>query len=92
MLSFHCNAFRDDMCAERLPAIDGLRFVWLVLHHLLVYMDDVIVFGRSFDEELHRLDEVFSRLKSAKLKLKPSKCSIFQRSANFWDMLCPKPA
>jgi len=49
----------------------------------LVYMDDVIVFGRSIDEELHHLDEVFSRLRNAKLKLKPSKCSLFQRSVEF---------
>jgi len=32
----------------------------------LVYLDDVIVFGRSFGEELCRLEEVFARLKSAK--------------------------
>jgi len=38
----------------------------------LVYLDDVIVFGSTFEEELTRLDEVFSRLQSAKLKLKPS--------------------
>ena len=49
----------------------------------LVYLDDVIVFGRSFDEELHRLDDVCSRLKGAKLKLEPSKCSLFQRSVEF---------
>jgi len=42
----------------------------------LVYLDDVIVFGRDFDE-------VFSRLKSAKLKLKASKCSLCQRSVEF---------
>jgi len=49
----------------------------------LVYLDDVIVFGRSFEEQLYRLDEVFARLRSAKLKLKPSKCSFFQRSVEF---------
>ena len=30
-----------------------------------------------------RLDEVFARLRGAKLKLKPSKCSLFQRSVEF---------
>jgi len=34
----------------------------------LVYLDDVIVFGQSFDEQLCRLDKVFARLQSAKLK------------------------
>jgi len=41
----------------------------------LVYLDDVIVFGSTFEEKLARLDQVFSRLQSAKLKLKLSKCS-----------------
>ena len=49
----------------------------------LVYIDDVIVFGSTFEEELARLDEVFSRLQSTKLKLKPSKCSLFQHEVEF---------
>jgi len=40
----------------------------------LVYLDDIIVFGKTFDEQVARLWEVFSRLKAANLKLKPSKC------------------
>jgi len=49
----------------------------------LVYLNDVIVFGRNFKKQLYRLDEVFARLQSAKLKLKPSKCSLFERSVEF---------
>jgi len=49
----------------------------------LVYLDDVIVFGSTFEEELARLDEVFSQLQAAKLKLKPSKCSLFQHNVEF---------
>jgi len=49
----------------------------------LVYLNNVIVFGRSFEEQLYHLEEVFARLRSAKLKLKPSKCSLFQRSVEF---------
>ena len=36
---------------------------------LLVYLDDVIVFGKTFDEELQRLREVFQRMRAASLKI-----------------------
>jgi len=51
----------------------------------LVYLDDVIVFGRTFDEQLSRLSEVFDRLKAVnlKLKLKPSKCFLCRQSIEF---------
>ena len=49
----------------------------------LVYLDDVIVFGSSFEEQLARLGQVFDRLAQANLKLKPSKCSLCQRSVDF---------
>ena len=50
---------------------------------LLVYLDDVIVFGRTVEEELERLHKVFGRLRSAGLKLKPSKCNLFQKSVTY---------
>ena len=50
---------------------------------LLVYLDDVIVFGKTVEDELKRLCKVFERLRSARLKLKPSKCHLFQRSVTY---------
>ena len=44
----------------------------------LVYLDDVVVFGRSFTETKERLQVVFDRFRDAGLKLKPSKCQFFQ--------------
>src|SRR6266516_5687451 len=38
----------------------------------LVYIDDVIIFGTSFEELMVRQTEVFQRLRAANLKLKPS--------------------
>ena len=40
----------------------------------LVYLDDVIVFGKDFETTLTRLSEVFDRLRNAGLKLSPKKC------------------
>ena len=49
----------------------------------LVYIDDVIVLGRTFKEHLDNLQEVFQRLRLAGLRLKPSKCAFFQRSVTY---------
>ena len=40
----------------------------------LVYMDDLLVIGRTFQEQIENLREVFTRLMEAGLKLKPRKC------------------
>ena len=45
----------------------------------LIYLDDVIVFGSSVEEVVDRLQVIFTRLREAKLKLKPQKCHLFQR-------------
>ena len=49
----------------------------------LVYLDDVIVYGRTFEEELQRLEEVLRRFRKANLKLSPKKCLLFQREVPF---------
>lgn len=48
----------------------------------LVYLDDVIVFGSSFEVALWNLRHVFDRLQEAGLKLKP-KCAHFRKTAAF---------
>ena len=39
----------------------------------LVYLDDIMVMGKTFEEHLTNLEEVFSRMKEANLKLNPKK-------------------
>ncbi|CAC5409028.1 unnamed protein product [Mytilus coruscus] len=55
-----------------------------VLHGLnyqtaLVYVDDILVFSRNFEEHMKHLQLVFDRLLSAGLTLKPSKCDFAQK-------------
>ena len=50
---------------------------------LLVYMDDICVFSNDFETHLKDLKDVFIRLEEANLKLKPSKCQIFQKKLKF---------
>ena len=52
-------------------------------HQVMVYLDDVIAFGKSWEETLHRLEQVFDRLEAANLKLKPSKCRLFQQEVEY---------
>ena len=49
----------------------------------LVYLDDIVVYTRSAEEHLQRLEVVFQRLLEAGLKIKPLKCSFFRRSVSF---------
>ena len=50
----------------------------------LVDLDDVIVFGRDFEEHLVRLrEEVFARFRQAGLKLTPSKFFLLQPKVPF---------
>ena len=46
----------------------------LHLSYCLLYLDDIIVYGNTYEEHLVRLEAVFSKLKDAGLKLSPSKC------------------
>ncbi|GBM45502.1 Retrovirus-related Pol polyprotein from transposon 297 [Araneus ventricosus] len=64
------------------------RLMETVLHGLsseayLVYLDDIIIVGRTFEEHLNNLRKVFQRLQKANLKLNPKKCRFFQREVAY---------
>ena len=46
---------------------------------LLVYLDDIFVFSPTFEEHLIDLRSTFDRLRQARLRLKASKCHLFQK-------------
>ena len=49
----------------------------------LCFLDDIIVFSKSFDEHLERLKTVFGRLVRFNLKLKPSKCEFLKQHVKY---------
>ena len=55
----------------------------LSFQSVLSYLDDMIVFSPTFDQHLIDLQEVFSRLQEAGLKLNPRKCSFGRESCTF---------
>jgi hypothetical protein len=50
---------------------------------VLVYVDDIMVHGKTFQATLSSLREVLSRLRASGLKLKPKKCQLFKESVNY---------
>jgi hypothetical protein len=54
---------------------------------VLVYLDDINVFSRTFNEHLSHLEEVFKRLIKANLKLKPRKCHFFKEQIEYLGYL-----
>ena len=67
-------------CFERLmeTVLAGLQWKFC-----LVYLDDIIVYGATFEEHLMRLELVLQRLIDSGLKLKPKKCTLFQKQVEF---------
>ena len=48
----------------------------------IAYLDDVIVFSKSFEKHLEHTPQVLQRLRSHGLKLKIEKCKLFQKEVN----------
>ena len=72
-----CNAL---VTFERLMdrVLQGLRW-----SRCLLYLDDIISFGMTFDDALDNLTLIFERLRSYELQLKSTKCHLFQMSVPF---------
>lgn len=49
----------------------------------VLYIDDILAFGNDFQTALSNLEEILIRFQEANLKLKPSKCKLFQKSVDF---------
>ena len=49
----------------------------------VLYLDDVISFGSTFEQTFEGLQLIFERFQGARLKLKVAKCKFFQKSVEF---------
>ena len=49
----------------------------------LIYIDDVIIFSKSANDHLKHIEEVFSRLRDANLKLNPKKCEFAKQELEY---------
>ena len=55
-----------------------------ILHKFaVVYLDDILLYSKTFEEHIEHIEAVFSRLRNAGLKLKMSKCDFLKREVNY---------
>ena len=57
---------------------------------VLCYIDDLLVFSKSFEEHLDHLNQVFSRLREANLTLKPEKCQFGVQTVKYLGHILSK--
>ena len=55
----------------------------LNLQYALIYLDDMIVYSKTPEEHLKRLEAVLDRFAMSGLKLKPSKCHFFKEKLTY---------
>ncbi len=69
---------------ERLMELVLKDLIWKVC---LIYLDDIIMYGAGFYPVLDRLKMVWTRIREANLKLKPTKCCLMRPKSRSWDTL-----
>ena len=52
-------------------------------HDCFVYIDDILVASRTFEEHIQHLEQVFDRLRKANLRLKPRKCRFLCKEVSY---------
>ena len=50
---------------------------------VMVYLDDIIIYTKTFEEHLEKLEEVLRLLKVVGLKIKPSKYKFIEKELTF---------
>ena len=56
----------------------------------LAYLDDILVYGKTFDKQLKNLEAVLMKLKSKGIKLNVSKCNFFKQKVKYLGQIISK--
>ena len=71
-------------CFQRVVQLLLRGMTW---KQVLAYLDDVVVLGKNFKNHLHNIRRVLERFRKHNLKLKPKKCTFFQKQVIFLGKL-----
>ena len=55
----------------------------LAYESLIIYLDDIIIFGKTFEEHLSNIREVLTRFRNHQIKLNPRKCSFVKQEVSY---------
>jgi hypothetical protein len=61
----------------------NIIFSGLLWKQCIIYIDDLMVFSKTFEEHLMNMRACFERCRSYNLKLRPTKCDFFKNQINF---------
>lgn len=56
---------------------------FLHLNICFIFLDDLIIFTKSYDEHMNRLHLVFGKPRESGLKLSPKKCNFFMKRIKY---------
>ena len=65
--------------------LEGLRYV-----KCLAYLDDILVYRKTFNEQLENLEAVLMKLRSKAIKLNVSKCNFFKQKVKYLGQIISK--
>ena len=75
---------------KNLPAIFtklmDIVFLEIKNKFMVFYLDDLIIFSKTYSEHVHHLQEVLTRLRTANLTIQPEKTHLFKTSVIFLGM------
>ena len=81
--SVSCYAIQAVYAPATFQTLMDLVLAGLQWKVCLVYLDDVIMLGQTFKENIKNLHKVLDRLHEAGLHLKPSKCCFFREQLTY---------
>ena len=61
----------------------GLVLMGVVLEKCAIFLDDIVILGRGFEDHMKNVEQVLSRFRDCMLKLKQSKCELLKRDIIF---------